>query len=86
VIYRLPDTFTVESAPAAQSIPWTGHAAFQVKTATDKNTLQMGRSLARAFAVLDPKEYGDLRDFYRKVETADQQQVVLTVAKGSSGN
>jgi hypothetical protein len=44
------------------------------------------RTLAYNFAVLDPKEYSDLHDFYQKVAAADQQQLVLARATQLSRN
>jgi hypothetical protein len=87
VTYHLPDSFAVESAPADTTIPWAGHAAMQVKSTPDKNDISISRSLARGFAVVAPKDYPDLRDFYQKVAKADQQQLVLTVkSSGKSGS
>ena len=80
VTYHVPDIFTVESAPPDTSIPWTGHAAFAIKSTVDKNTIEVDRTLARAFTMVMPKDYPALRDFYQKVATADQQQLVLTAA------
>jgi hypothetical protein len=80
VTYQLPEGFTVESAPAEASVPWTGHAAFRVKTAQGKNEITVTRVFARGFTLLDPKEYSDLREYFQKVATADQQQLVLTTA------
>jgi hypothetical protein len=37
-------------------------------------------------ALLDPKVYNDLHDFYLKVAAADQQQLVLTRAAAGKGN
>jgi positive regulator of sigma E activity len=41
---------------------------------------------ARAFVVLDAKEYPALRDYSRKVAENDQQQVVLVRADAATGN
>jgi hypothetical protein len=78
VTYHVPDTFSVESAPPDTSIPWTGHAAFQLKSKVDKNSIEVDRTLARAFTMVMPKDYSALHEFYQKVATADQQQLVLT--------
>jgi hypothetical protein len=86
VTYRLPDTFTVESAPSTTSIPWTGHAVFNLKSTVDKNKIDVARNLTRAFTMVPPQDYAALRDFYQKVSTADQQQLVLTVVKANPGN
>jgi len=86
VTYRLPQGFTVETAPPATSIPWTGHAAFDLKSAVDKGTIEVDRRFARAFTQVPPKDYSALRDFYQKIATADQQQLVLTTAAANTGN
>ena len=52
----------------------------------DKNRIEVTRNLARAFTMIPPKEYTELHDFYQKVSTADQQQLVLLAAKPSAGN
>jgi hypothetical protein len=44
------------------------------------------RSLSRAFTFALPAEYQDLRGFYQKVATADQQQLVLTAASATKRN
>jgi len=80
VTYELPEGFSVESAPADASLPWAGHAAFQVKSVPGKNGITVSRTFARAFTLLLPKEYPDLREYYQKIATADQQQLVLTTA------
>jgi hypothetical protein len=84
VTYHLADGLVVESAPAVTSIPWPGHAAFELKSSPDKGQILVARSFARAFALLDAKEYPTLRDFYQKIATADQQQLVLTLAPAAS--
>jgi hypothetical protein len=88
VTYRVPEGFTFESAPADGKIPWTGHAAFQIKSTQDPQDQQritVDRSLARAFTILASNEYAALRDFYQKVSTADQQQLVLTRVPETKG-
>jgi Domain of Unknown Function with PDB structure (DUF3857)/Transglutaminase-like superfamily len=78
VTYHLPEHFTVESAPAATSVPWPGQAAFGLKAVLGDRQVVVGRSFARAFALVAAKDYSALHDFYQKVATADQQQLVLT--------
>ncbi len=51
-----------------------------------KNEITVARSFIRAFALLVPKDYPTLRDFYQKVAAADQQQLVLKVAPATGGN
>jgi hypothetical protein len=87
VSYHLPETLVVDTPPAATSIPWGGHAVMDLKSTTDKDGITITRNLVRGFAMLPPKDYPELRDFYQKVATADQQQMVLTAAPvGKSGS
>ncbi|HKD61899.1 MAG TPA: DUF3857 and transglutaminase domain-containing protein [Terracidiphilus sp.] len=78
VLMHLPPGFTLETAPPATSVPWTGYAVFQIKSTPNGNDLTVTRTLARAFTLLQPDEYSPMRDFYQKVQAADQQQIVLT--------
>lgn len=86
VTYNVPGTFSVESAPPDTTIPWPGHAGFQLKSSVDKTRIEVVRNLARAFTQVQPKDYSALREFYQKVATADQQQLVLTAAAANAGN
>jgi len=86
VTYEVPDTLTVESSPAQTSIPLPTRAAFSLKSTVEKNRITVDRALVRGFALLKPDDYGALRDFYQKVATADQQQLVLVASPGSKGN
>jgi hypothetical protein len=42
--------------------------------------------MAYSFAMLSAKEYPGLHDFFQKVATADQQQLVLVRAAQAKGN
>lgn len=87
--YHVPDGFSIESAPPDTTIPWSGHAAFQLKSVVDpanKDRVQVVRSLARAFAMLAAKDYPELREFYQKVAAAEQQPLVLKAAAAASGS
>ena len=86
VTYHLPESFSVESAPSDTSIPLPGHAAFQLKSVANQKDVTVERSFIRGFALLGAKDYSALRDFYQKVASADQQQLVLKVAPTISGN
>ena len=86
VIYHLPAGFTIESAPPAAQFPWPEHAALVTKTTSAPGVIDIKHTFARAFVVLDPKDYPTLRDYYQKLATNDQQQLVLTSGSPSSGN
>jgi hypothetical protein len=86
VTYHLPESFQVESAPTDASIPWAAHAAMQLKSSVKKNDITVSRTFVRGFSMLDSKDYPALRDFYQKMATADQEQLVLTAAQAAKGN
>jgi hypothetical protein len=77
VVYHLPAGYSVESAPAAAQLPWPEHAALVVKTTPGTGTFEIKHVFARAFVLLDAKEYPALREYYQKIATSDQQQLVL---------
>ena len=87
VLMHLPAGLTIESAPPATAVPWSGYATYQIKSTPNGNDLTVTRTLARAFTLLEPDEYSPMRDFYQKVNAADQQQIVLTnSATAQKGN
>ncbi len=86
VIYHLPADMVVEGAPLTASIHWPQHAALATKTTPAPGQVTIARQLSRAFTLVKPEEYQSLHDFYQKVATADQQQLVLTVALPAKGN
>jgi hypothetical protein len=85
-IYNLPAGYTVEGAPQPAQLPWPDHAALVVKTAPGPGVIDVKHIFARAFVLLDAKEYPALRDYYQKIAATDQQQLVLTAAAGAAGN
>ena len=86
VTYHLPPGFSVESAPQPTNIAWPNRAMLKIGFGVKDGSVEVGRVLAYNYTVLDPKEYSDLHDFYQKVATADQQQLVLTRALAAKGN
>lgn len=86
VTYHLPAGFTVEGTPQDTDVPWHGHAVYVVKTKPSPGQLVVARELLRGFDMAKPEEYQDLRGFYQKVATADQQQIVLTRPPAPQGN
>jgi hypothetical protein len=80
ITYVLPAGFTVEGKPEDAVLKWESNAAYEQKAKMAPNSFTSTRVLARGFTLLEPKDYSGLRDFYQKVVTADQQQVVLAPA------
>jgi hypothetical protein len=58
----------------------------RVITTAQNGSIQVKRALAHNYTILEPKEYADLRGFYQKVATADQQPLVLTASQAVKGN
>jgi hypothetical protein len=77
VTYRLPAGFKVESSPEASHVEWPDHAKLAITTAVDGDGVHVTRSLSNNYTIVDPKDYGELHEFYQKLAVADQQQVVL---------
>lgn len=86
ITYHLPADLTVEGAPQDAKIPWEGHAVLVSKSKAATGQITIARQLSRAFTFAKPEEYQSLRDFYQKVASADQQQLVLTASAAGKGN
>jgi hypothetical protein len=86
VTYRFPAGVTVEGAPADNKILWAGHAVYLVKSQSAPGKVSIGNTEARGFALAKPEEYSDLRGFYQKVATANQEQLVLTETTAAASN
>jgi hypothetical protein len=86
VTYHTPPGFTVEGTPQDSKVAWQDHAVLVTKTVTAPGSVTVARTFGRAFTVIEPNEYQDLRGFYQKVAAADQQQLVLTVSAAQKGN
>ncbi|MGA7856719.1 MAG: DUF3857 and transglutaminase domain-containing protein [Terracidiphilus sp.] len=86
VTYRLPPGYTVESAPQAAAISWPSNATMVIKIKPRDGAVEVVRIMAYNFTLIDSKYYSDLHDFFQKVATADQQQLVLTRVPAAKGN
>jgi hypothetical protein len=86
VTYHLPSEFAVEVPPQPGAISWPEHAVLKVNAAVRENGVTVNRAAAFNFTILPSKDYGDLHDFFQKVATADQQQLVLTRSQTAKGN
>ena len=83
ITYVLPAGFTLEGTPQDTTLKWQENAAYQLRTTVEGSSVTDARILARGFTLLDAKDYEELRDFYQKVITADQQPLVLSAAQAS---
>ncbi len=73
----LPSGFALPKIPEDAKLKWEGNAAFELRTKVEGSSITDARVFARAFTILDAKDYGQLHDFYQKVVAADQQPLVL---------
>ena len=86
VTYRPPPGYTVESAPQRSDLSWPNRALLKVGAMQKENSVQVARSLAYNYTILDAQDYFGLHDFYQKVASADQQQIVLHRASTAPGD
>lgn len=86
ITYHLPPEFAVETPPPPGAISWPEHAILKVNAQVKENDVTVSRAAAFNFTVLPAKDYGELHDFYQKVATADQEQLVLTHSQAAKGN
>lgn len=87
VEYSFPATLTVEGAPQNSQTPWEKRAVYVTKSTVTGNQVTIVNQMLRGFTLVKAEEYGGLRDFYQKIATADQQQLVFTLsATSAKGN
>ncbi|HEV2618769.1 MAG TPA: DUF3857 domain-containing protein [Acidobacteriaceae bacterium] len=72
-----PSSFSVESKPVDENIPFAQLASYDMDSKTTSNSITIYRNLARGFILSPVSEYADLRAFYGKFETKDQEPIVL---------
>ena len=84
--YHLPPGFAVESAPQLADVSWPGYAALRDQLGIQSRISRGGANLCSQLCRARSKVYNDLRDFYQKQATADQQQVVLKRTAVATGN
>jgi len=77
VTYNLPAGMTMESAPQKTDLSWPQHGLLKMDAKGDVGSVTVTRSMIYNYVLLGPSDYSGLHDFYQKIATADQQQVVL---------
>ena len=77
ITYVLPPGFALAGTPEDAKLKWEGNAAYELRTKVEGSSITDARIFARAFTILDAKDYVQLHDFYQKVVAADQQPLVL---------
>jgi hypothetical protein len=83
---NFPKTFSVESLPAGETAQYQKSIAYGLKTEQTPSSVTFRREFDIVDILYKSEEYKDLRAFYSKFETKDQENVVLKFAADSSGN
>jgi Domain of Unknown Function with PDB structure (DUF3857) len=79
-----PPSFSIESIPAAAEESLPKLAVYTFKTESTPNTFTIRRNFVLGDILIAPKDYPQLRSFYGKFETKDQESVVLKVANADA--
>jgi Domain of Unknown Function with PDB structure (DUF3857) len=77
---NFPPVFSVESLPTSMKQQFQTYALYELATESTPTSVTVRRNYTLGEILYAPKEYADLRAFYNKLETKDQESVVLTVA------
>jgi len=75
---KLPASIKIESVPAKGQESFDKFAVYSMTSESTPNSVTVRRNLALAEILFMPKEYPELRSFYNKFETKDQETIVLT--------
>jgi len=82
IIY--PASFTLESAPAKNSLKFQQRAVYTMDNKPAVNSVTVYRNLTLGDFFFAPKDYAELRTFYSKFEGADQDTIILKVGAASA--
>jgi hypothetical protein len=80
----LPKDLEVEAAPSSSSVPIKDMGLYKVDVAQAPGNITIRRTYAFNSILVPKAEYADLRSFYSKMESSDQQSVVLKQATASA--
>jgi transglutaminase-like putative cysteine protease len=75
-----PASLAVESEPVSESFPMQKRAVYMLKTENTPTSFTVRREFDLGTIGFKQEDYPDLRAFYRKLETKDQEPVVLKLA------
>jgi hypothetical protein len=77
---KFPAVFNVESLPSSDKFRFHDSAAYDMTTSATPTSVTVRRNYLLGDVLFFSKEYPELRSFYSKMETKDQENVVLTTA------
>jgi hypothetical protein len=81
---NFPSTIRIESLPAGDKAEMPKLAAYLIKTESTPTSFTIRRDYVLGEVIFMPEEYEQLRTFYSKMETKDQESVVLTTAPATT--
>jgi len=82
---KFPATLGLESAPAAEDLPYHKTAMYAIKSDTTATSITVHRTFLLGEIMFPPTEFPELRAFYNKLEAKDQEPVVLKFAAQTAG-
>ncbi|HXE07307.1 MAG TPA: DUF3857 domain-containing protein [Acidobacteriaceae bacterium] len=82
--YTFPASLTLESSPAKDEELYQGFAAYKLDPAATPTSITTQRRFELGTIFYKTDEYPNLRNFYKKFETKDQEPAVLKVATASA--
>jgi len=77
---KFPASLGLESVPAAEEIPFQKTAIYSIKSKSTPTTVTVWRNFLLGDIIFTPEQFRDLRVFYNKLETKDQEPIVLKAA------
>ncbi|WP_245817838.1 DUF3857 domain-containing protein [Granulicella rosea] len=80
-----PSTMKIESLPAKEDILYKKIATYNVSADQTPTTYTVRRNMALGDILFQPADYPELLSFYNKLETKDQEPVVLVHADAGAG-
>ena len=75
---KYPAGFTIESSPAEDKVRFKDLVAYTVSSALAPGSITFRRNYSLGAIIFLTAEYPELRDFFSKMETKDQENIVLT--------
>jgi Domain of Unknown Function with PDB structure (DUF3857)/Transglutaminase-like superfamily len=82
---NFPATLSVESLPANDATTFQTFAGHDMTTTSTATSVSIRRNFVLGEILYMPNEYPDLRAFYSKMETKDQESVVLITTPVATG-
>lgn len=80
----VPANYDVETLPPPEMAK-TDYAVYKTKWTLDAHTVSVRRDLAMGGFAFPQTEYSQLKGFYDKVKTGDEQQAILKVNANAAG-